>query len=50
MNNSEELTHDQPFGLALYADVVDMDDFIRSTIRSATAYIDVKKHRARRAV
>lgn len=44
-----ELTDQQPFGLSLYSDVVDMDDFLRSTIRSAAAYIDVKKHRSGQA-
>lgn len=36
----------EPFGASLYADVTDMDDFIRLTIRNAAAYIDVKKHRS----
>lgn len=43
--NLRELDDALPFGPSLYADVPDMDAFIRSTIRSAAAFIDVKKHR-----
>lgn len=43
--HDEELIDDQPFGPSLFADIIDMDEFVRSTIRNATAYIDVKKHR-----
>lgn len=43
---NEELTEEsQPFGLSLYADVEDMDEFVRSTIRSASSFIDVRRHR-----
>lgn len=43
---SESLDDTLPFGPSLYADVPDMDAFIRLTIRHAAAHIDVEKHRA----
>lgn len=44
--NLRDSDEDLPFGPSLYADVPDMGEFIRLTIRNAAAHIDVKKHRA----
>lgn len=39
-------TIEEPFGPALFADIPDLETFLRETIRGAREGIDVRAHRA----